>query len=156
VEHNFRFTTLGGDDTGATLTATLQKINPKSKVKRKNRVNSILINNSKYEGSGIGATTLNDGLTFGNYPYGTRVQDENISLNVPDIIEIHGIYESADTTDPSPPKAILSSITSSSSTTQELIIGEEIVGQTSGAIALVAEKLTSSQISFVYKNQNTF
>ena len=147
---------LGGDDVGATLTATLQKINPKSKVKRKNRVNSILISNSKYEGSGIGATTLNDGLTFGNYPYGTRVQDENISLNTADIIEIHGIYESADTSNPSPPKAVLSSLTTSSATTQELIIGEELVGQTSGAIAIVAEKLTSSQISFIYKNQNTF
>jgi hypothetical protein len=147
---------LGGNDTGATLTATLEKINPKSKVKRRNRVNSVLVNNSKYEGSGIGATTLNDGLVFGNYPYGTRVQDENISLNTADIIEIHGIYESADTTDPSPPKAVLSSLTSSSSTTQELIIGEELVGQTSGAIAVVAEKLTSSQISFIYKNQNTF
>ncbi len=147
---------LGSDDTGATLTATLEKINPKSKVKRKNRVKSLLISNSKYDGSGIGATTLNDGLTYGNYPYGTRVQDEIISLNTPDIIEIHGIYQSADTTDPSPPKVVLASITSPSSTTSELIIGEEMVGQTSGAIAIVAEKLTSSQISFIYKNQNTF
>ena len=147
---------LGSNDTGATLTATLQKIKPKSKVKRKNRVNSILISNSKYEGSGIGGTTLNDGLVYGNYPFGTRVQDEIISLNVPDIVEIHGIYESADTSDPSAPKVVLASITSPSSTTSELIVGEEIVGSTSGAIAIVAEKLTASQISFVYKNQNVF
>jgi len=147
---------LGSNDTGATLTATLEKINPKSKIKRKNRVNSILVSNSKYEASGIGATTLDDGLIYGDYPYGTRVQDENISLNTADIIEIHGIYESADTSDPSPPKMVLASLTSSSSTTQELIIGEELVGQTSGAIAIVSEKLTASQISFIYKNQNTF
>jgi hypothetical protein len=147
---------LGSNDTGATLTATLDKINPKSKVKRKNRVKSILVDASKYEASGIGATTFNDGLTYGNYPYGTRVQDEIISLNSPDIIEIQGIYESADTSDPSPPKVVLASITSPSSSTSELIIGEEIVGQTSGAIAIVAEKLTASQISFIYKNQNTF
>ena len=147
---------LGSDDSGATLTATLEKINPKAKVKRKNRVKSIIINNSKYEASGIGATTFDDGLSYGNYPYGTRVQDENISLNVPDIIEIHGIYESADTSDPSSPKAILSSISSSSSTTDELIIGEEITGTTSGAVAIVAEKITSSQIGLIYKNQNTF
>lgn len=37
-----------------------------------------------------------------------------------------------------------------------MIIGEELVGQTSGAIGIVAEKLTASQISFIYKNQNTF
>lgn len=147
---------LGSDNTGATLTATLQKIKPKAKIKRKNRVDSIIVDKSKNIGSGIGGTTLNDGLTYGNYPYGARVQDEIISLNVPDIIEIHGIYESSDTSDPSSPKAVLSSISSSSSTTSELIIGEEIVGSNSGAVAIVAEKLTSSQISFIYKNQNTF
>jgi hypothetical protein len=147
---------LGSNDTNATLVATLQKIKPKAKVKRKNRVNSIIIENSKYEGSGIGGTTLNDGLVYGEYPYGTRVQDENICLNVADIIEIHGIYESEDTSNPSAPKAVLASITSQSSTTSELIVGEEILGTTSGAVAIVAEKLTSSQISLLYKNQNIF
>ena len=29
-------------------------------------------------------------------PFGTRLQDEIISLNDPDIIEIHGIYETSD------------------------------------------------------------
>jgi hypothetical protein len=147
---------LGSNDTNATLVATLQKIKPKEKVKRKTRVNSIVVSNSKYEGSGIGGTTLNDGLVYGKYPYGTRVQDENICLNVADIIEIHGIYESEDTSNPSSPKAVLASITSPSSTTSELIIGEEILGSTSGATAIVAEKLTSSQISLLYKNANRF
>jgi hypothetical protein len=147
---------LGSNDTGATLITTLQKIKPKSKVKRKNRVNSLIIDKSKYPGSGIGETTFDDGLSYGLYPYGTRVQDEIISLNIPDIIKIHSIYESSDTNNPSAPKAVLSSITSSSSTTSELIIGEEIIGTTSGAIAIVAEKLTSSQISLIYKNQYSF
>ena len=71
---------LGSNNTGATLIATLTKIKPKSKIKRKNRVNSILIDKSIYSSSGVGATTLNDGLSYGNYPYGTRVQDQNISL----------------------------------------------------------------------------
>ena len=88
---------LGTDDTGATLFATLNKTSPKAKVKIKNRVNSIIVDKSKLAGSGIGSTTLNNGLTYGNYPFGTRVEDEVISLNFPDIIEIHGIYESADT-----------------------------------------------------------
>jgi hypothetical protein len=147
---------LGSNDTSATLTTTLRKIKPKAKVKRKNRVNSIVIDKSKYAGSGIGGTTLNDGLVYGNYAYGTRVQDRNISLNVPDIIEIHGIFESADTTNPSAPRMVLSSLSGSTGTTSDLIIGEEIIGQNSNTIGIVAEKLTSSQISFVYKNQNTF
>jgi hypothetical protein len=147
---------LGSNDTGATLTTTLRKINPKAKVKRKNRVNSIVIDKSKYAGSGIGGTTLNDGLVYGNYAYGTRVQDKNISLNVPDIIEIHGIFESADTTNPSAPRMVLSSLSGSTGTTSDLIIGEEILSQNGSTIGIVVEKLTSSQISFVYKNQNIF
>jgi hypothetical protein len=147
---------LGSNDTGATLVTTLTKRKPKAKSKLKNRVNSVIVDKSKYNYSGIGGTTINDGLTFGNYPYGTRVQDENICLNVPDVIEIHSIYESLDTTDPSAPTAVLFSITSPSTTTSELIIGEKITGQTSGAIAICAEKLTNTQISFIYKNQNTF
>jgi hypothetical protein len=147
---------LGSNNTGATLTTTLRKINPKAKVKRKNRVNSIVVDKSKYVGSGIGGTTLNDGLEFGNYAYGTRVQDKNISLNVPDIIEIHGIFESADTSSPSAPKMILSSINGPTGTTSDLIIGEQIVGQNGNTIGIVAEKLTSSEISFIYKNQSNF
>jgi len=147
---------LGTDDTGATLVATLRKTNIKAKQKIKNRVNSVTIVNSKYSASGVGTTTLNDGLTYGNYPFGTRVQDEVLSLNTPDIIEIHGIYESIDTSNPSAPKVTLSSINSSSSTTTELIIGEVFIGQVSGAVALCAEKLSDAQISFIYKNDNRF
>ena len=88
------------------------KLNLRQKTKLKNRVNSIIINKSVNSASGIGSTTLNDGLTYGNYPYGTRVQDENISLNSADLIEVHGIYElatdpSADNTDPSSPSMVL-------------------------------------------------
>jgi len=147
---------LGANDTEATLITTLRKIKPKAKEKRKNRVNSIIVSKSKYTGSGIGETTLNDGLEFGNYAYGTRVQDKNISLNTPDIVEIHGIFESADTANPSAPLMVLSSINGPTNTTSDLIIGEEILSQNGSTIGIVVEKLTSSQISFIYKNQNIF
>lgn len=148
---------LGSNDTGATLITTLTKLKPKEKVKVKNRVNSITILNSKYSASGIGSTTLNDGLIYGNYPYGTRVQDDVISLNVPDVIEIHGIYEALDaSTTPSAPTAILASINGPSNTTGDFIIGEKIIGQSSGAVAICAEILTNDQISYIYKNQNVF
>ena len=78
---------LGTDDTGATLIATLNKTSPKAKVKIKNRVNSIIVDKSKLAGSGIGSTTLNNGLTYGNYPFGTRVEDEVISLNFPILLK---------------------------------------------------------------------
>ncbi len=145
-----------GSDGSATLVATLRKIKPKSKIKLKNRVNSVIIDKSKYEGSGIGATTLNDGLTYGNYPYGTRVQDESISLNVPDIVNVYGVYESKTTADPSAPTFVLSSINGPTTKTTDLIIGEQFVGQLSSAIGVYAERLTDSQISFIPLNENTF
>ena len=147
---------LGSNDTGATLTATLTKDKPKAKSKIRNRVKSILIDKSKNEGSGIGATTLNNGLIFGNYPFGTRVEDSLISLNTPDIVNVHGVFESSDTNTPSSPKLTLSSILSASTTTEEYIVGEILTGQTSGASAIVAEKLSSTQISILYKNTNVF
>jgi hypothetical protein len=149
-------TTPSQSNNGATLIATVKKAKPLAKQKINNKVKSIVINYSKEQGSGIGATTLNDGLLYGNYPYGTRVQDDVISVNVPDLIQIHGVFESADTSDPSAPKVTLSSIVTQSTTTNELIIGEHIVGQDSEAVAIVAEKLTNNQISFVYKNNLEF
>ncbi len=141
---------------GATLIATIKKTKPTAKQKIRNRVKSIVVNYSDQVGSGIGTTTLNDGLTYGSYPFGTRVQDELISVNAPDLVDIHGIYESADTSDPSAPKATLSSIVTNTTTTTELIIGEQLIGQSSDAIALVAEKVDGSTISFLYQNENLF
>ena len=147
---------LGTNDTGATLIATLRKVKPKAKEKIKNRVNSIIVNKSKFAGSGIGGTTLNNGLTYGSYPFGVRVEDEVISLNTPDVITIHGIFESSDTDSPSCPQVTLQSLNSQSTTTAELLVGEQLIGQTSGAVAIVAEKPNDSSISFLYKNEIAF
>jgi hypothetical protein len=147
---------LGTDNTDATLVATLRKTNPKAKVKIKNPVNSIIVNKSKLEGSGIGSTTLNNGLVYGAYPFGTRVEDETISLNFPDVIEIHGVYESADTSAASAPRTSLLNINSTSTTTSEFLLGERIIGQNSGAVAILVEIVDDSNISFIYKNQGVF
>ena len=141
---------------GATLIATIKKQKPKAKQKIRNAVKSLVVNYSKDSASGIGTTTLNDGLTYGAYPYGTRVQDKNISINDADIIEVLSIYESADTSDPSSPKINLSSIVTQSTTTNELIIGEQLIGQNSDAVAMVAEKPSDSEISVIYQNEHLF
>ena len=143
-------------DTNATLITTLRKLKPKAKIKRKNRVNSIIVDKSAVSYSGIGSTTLNDGLSYGNYPYGTRVQDNLISLNYSDIIDVHAVFESTDDSNPSAPTAILNSLTTSSSTTSDLLVGEKIIGQSSGAVAIYAEKVNDTEISYIYKNENTF
>ena len=141
---------------GATLIATIKKQKPKAKEKIRNAVKSLVVNYSKDVASGIGTTTLNDGLTYGSYPYGTRVQDKNISINDADIIEVLSVFESADTSDPSSPKLTLSSIITQSTTTNELIVGEQIIGQSSDAVAIVAEKPSDSVISVIYQNEHLF
>ena len=145
-----------GANQEATLIATLNKVKPTAKVKRKKQINSILVDKSKLSGSGIGRTTLNDGLTFGSYPFGTRVQDEKISLNTPDVLDIHGIFESTDTSDPSAPKLTLSSINTVDATTTDLLVGEILEGKTSGTIAIFTEQLSDSQISCIPVNESEF
>ena len=143
---------LGANDIGASLIVSLRKVKPTSKVKIKNRVKTLIVDKSNNSASGTGSTTLNDGLVFGNYAFGTRVQDEVISLNVPDIIKIHGIFESSDTNDASAPKVSLTNINSTSTTTAELLVGESFIGETTGSAQIVTEKLTSGQISFTSTN----
>ena len=123
---------LGSNDANCKLIATLRKSSITSKVKRKARIESLVVNKSKYDYSGTGSTSKNDGLVFGDYPFGTRVQDEKICLNVPDVIKIHAIYESTNTSDPVLPSITVGSLDGPSSTTSDLIIGEEFVGTISG------------------------
>ena len=70
-------------------------------------------------------------------------------LNTPDVLNVLGIFESLSTDDPSAPKMTLSSINSAAGKTTDLIIGEKIKGVSSGAVAVYAETLSDSQISFV-------
>ena len=153
---------LGANDTSgeARLIATLRKSKVTSKSKRKSPINVYVVNKSTEEGSGTNAgslsTTRNDGLTYGNYPYGTRVQDEKISLNVPDVIKVHGIYESSDTSEATLPNIVLGSLDGPTGKTDDLIVGEEFVGSLSGARGTYAVQVDSSKISFVYLNKNTF
>ena len=153
---NLNILGLGSNDTGATLIATLRKLKPKVKQKFKNRVKTLIVDKSIKVGSGAGTTTLNNGLTYGNYPYGTRVEDETVSLNNPDVIEVHGIFESANNLEASAPKMTLQTITTQSTTTTDLVIGEQVRGTVSGAIGIVAEKLDDITISIAYKNDFTF
>ena len=53
-------------------------------------------------------------------------------------------------------KYLLLNIISPSTTTSDILIGERITGQTSGAVAIVAEIVDASTISYVYKNESVF
>ena len=138
------------------LIATLRKTNIKEKVKNRTRVKSIIVDKSKYEGSGIGTTTFNDGLQYGKYPYGTRVQDDEICLNFSDVTKIHAIYESRTTSDPSLPSIVFSSISSPNNEVGDFIIGDEFYGQDSGAFAVHVERENNVTSNFIPLNKTSF
>ena len=147
---------LGAAQTGCTLITTQTKSKPSAKIKRKNRVNAITVTASTSAQSGTGSTSLNDGLVYGSYPLGTRVQDKFISLNHGDVAEIHAVFESNNAAIPSAPTMVLTALNGPSAKTEDLIIGEMIVGADSGARAIVAEYKTDSKISFILKNTTPF
>ena len=145
----------------AVLVGTVLQSKVTSKVKRKNIVTKITVDKSIDPTSGIDAvgfagTTLNDGLEFGTFPFGTRVQDNIISLNRPDAYTVHGVYESIDVNDPSSPTLTISNATGPSSNTDDLSVGEVIIGNLSSAKAIFLEKISSSKIAFAYVNNKTF
>lgn len=139
----------------ADVIATVSNRAPSSKIKKLNKTSSITILNSKLTSSGIGTTTLNDGLTYSNV-YGTRVQDTEISLNVPDVLRVLAIYESSGTSDPRLPTLQLTSFTGISNNNQDYVVGEKIIGSISGAVALITSKKDFDKLEYVYLNTLTF
>jgi hypothetical protein len=136
----------------ATLTATLRKVGLKSRKKIFQKATSLLIQNSSNRSSGVGGTSLNDGLTF-NSTYGTRVQDEKISLNVCDVKRVLAIFESSDTNEPVLPKL---EVTNLNANILNSITGELIQGQNSNTLAVLVSNNGSNIVEFVYSNENTF
>jgi hypothetical protein len=101
-------------------------------------------------GTGI-STSINDGLQYNPY-YGLRVQDQEISLNYPDVVKVLAVYESLDTSNPSLDTISFSTILNIGG---NAIIGENIVGSESGCIARVVTKDTNS-VGVVFLNSNRF
>ena len=140
-----------GSNSAAKLIATLRKINVREKIKEIQKINTLTVVGSANSTSGIGATTLNDGLSY-NSVYGTRVQDDEISLNVPDVMKIHGIFESNNSSDPVLPKVSLTSINSSTGKTGDLLVGEKFVGNTSKFTGIYVSKNDDSNINYISLN----
>jgi hypothetical protein len=127
----------------ARLIVTLIKSNVTSKYKKLQRCQTVNVTRTKY-------STASNGLTTSTV-YGTRVEDVDISLNYPDIVQVHGIFESSTNNN-----ATLPSITISGLNTSNIIVGEVAIGKTSGAVAICVSTPSSSVVEFVYKNSNKF
>jgi len=149
------FSGLSVSSGNAIVTATVKNISASSKNKKLNKTSSIIVSNSKLTLSGIGTTTLNDGLTYSNV-YGTRVQDREISLNVPDVVRFLAIYESEDKNDPILPNLALTGFTGPSNNNSDYVIGEIITGKSSGAVGLIVNKKDSDKLEYVFLNTFNF
>lgn len=145
-----------GSASKAKLTATLRRINVTEKVKYKNRIKKVVVDKSKYASSGVGTTSFNDGLSYGNFPYGTRVQDTEICLLSPDVTKIYGIFESSTSSSASLPNLTLSALSGPTNKTDDLLVGEKLIGSSSKSVAIFVEKINDLTISVVYLNSSRF
>jgi hypothetical protein len=162
--------TLNGNDvtitglnngSNAVVNATLKKNGIQSKIKEYTRSALSIVNLSTLVQSGAATSdSINDGLTYNSY-YGLRVQDDQISLNVPDVAKVLSVYESTNTADPILDRIEFSSI---SQVDTDAIIGEDIIGSDSGALARIVQNSSSSatpsipsnNLGIVYLNDQTF
>jgi len=135
----------------ADVITTVKNLKPNSKTKKLQKTSTLIVARSSNASSGIGTTTLNDGLTYSNI-YGTRVQDAEICLNVPDVVRVLAVYESDDATDPSLPTLQLTSFTGVSNNNADFELGEWVVGSSSGATALVVARRDTDKLEYVYLN----
>ena len=145
------------------VNVTALKSGIQSKTKNYDRSRVIFVSGSKLTESGSGiATTKNDGLSYVKY-LGLRVQDSTISLNYPDVAKVIAIYESLDTGNPTLDVFTFPVVANVGT---NAIVGENIIGSSSGAVARVvannttvpADAATSSgnDLGVVYLNNKTF
>ena len=77
-------------------------------------------------------------------------------MNVPDVVDIIGVFESDDATDPDLPSLTLGAYSGPSGNNADLIVGEKLTGVDSGAVAVVVEKPNTVAVGVVPLNELTF
>ena len=144
-----------GSQSNVVVNTTLKKNDIQSKIKEYSRSSVNIVNLSTLARSGAATSdSINDGLTYNQF-YGLRVQDKKISLNVPDVVKVLAVYESTDTADPILDRVQFSPI---SQIDNDAIIGENIIGADSGALARIVlnssstPSVPSNNIGIVYLN----
>ena len=129
------------------VNATVRKNDIKVKQKtfeRSKRINVSLTN------SGISTT---NGLTQNNNAFGLRVEDKVISLNIPDVVNVVGVFESLTTIDPVLDRLVF---VSGLALNTASVIGEKIIGSVSGAVAQITSRVSATIVEIAYLTQNKF
>ena len=91
------------------------------------------------------------GLTTSTH-YGTRVQDDEISLNFPDVANVRAVYESTNSNTPTLDRLTFAT---GLALDQNAVIGEKIVGEDSRAIGQIVTA-SANQITYVPLNAENF
>jgi len=147
--NSISFTGLRASKSNVTVIVTLKKRNVTNKSKDFIRSEQVSITRTSGISTQVGESA--SGLSTSPY-YGLRVEDNEISLNVPDVVNVLAIYESTNSSSP-----VLDKLTFATGLALDtnVITGEKLVGQNSRSVAQVINK-TASTIEFVYLNQNNF
>ena len=144
---NITFTGLTkAQNTKADVNVTLKKLGLASRTKNYIRSSQIEVTNT------ISVSTENSGLTQSN-AYGLRVEDKEISLNVPDVAKVLGIYESTNKLTPTLDGL---EFVSGLDLDTKSFVGEQIVGETSRAIGQIVNRKSGTVVEYVYLNDNNF
>jgi len=126
------------------VVCTITKNSIRNKTKLYKKSQKLLISKTS-----LGISNGISGLTTSVY-YGTRVEDEEICLNVPDVSKILAIYESSNSDSP-----VLDKLVFSSQSITGAIVGEKIYGSASESVGQIVD-IQGTDISFVYLNSNKF
>ena len=134
--------------------STQQKSKVKSKVKNITRSASLIVSGSNRSNSGV-TTAIGDGLTFSS-AFGKRVQDREISLDVPDVVSVHAVFESSGIADPTVPQLTLGSYNGPNGNNSDVILGEIGIGVSSGAAAMILGRDSTTKVDVIFKNNKAF
>lgn len=130
--------------TSVRLIASISKNQVEKRIKTANKMNVM-----KLERTNIIGDITKFGLSYGSI-YGTRIEDEEISLGCSDVYKLHAVYESTNDSLPIIPKILMQDAAFFKK-------GTLIQGKTSGAKGMVVNfSGVTLYCDFVYKNNSRF
>ena len=143
-----------------TINVSLSKKGLISKEKSYDRSRKVNVSTSRNQASGSiadgnsGNSGLENGLIYDtNHRYGTRVEDEEICLNYPDVAKIIAIYESVNTSDPTFDTLLFDSALS---VNNNAVIGENIKSLDGKIVARIVGKDVANTVDVIYLSSNKF
>jgi hypothetical protein len=145
------FSGLKRSESNVTVLVTAKKRGLQSKLKQWSRSTKLTVDKSKLRSSGISTGTVN-GMNHNAF-YGLRVEDEEISLNYPDVAEILAVYESKTSEAP-----VLDALTFETGLALDTnsILGEYILGPDNNAVAQIVTRSSPTKVEIVYLNDDRF